>query len=166
MIHLKNRAQGVRDMTRETICHMVEQLGARYVEHVARSMVSMLTKGYMLHVLGYTLYAVLQVVAPKTAPGDLDHCLPLLLDVFMADALGATAKQKEVKPVAVKMKEAKSTAHAFKGFELLASVTSYPELPALLEPVKNFIVRSSVCAPMGLNYCVALISGTIADIPP
>ena len=142
-MHLKSRAQGVRDVSRETLYQIVGEMGPKYIEYVAREMEGMLNRGFMLHVFGYTLHGLLVHILPTAVAGDLDHCLGLLLDIFMADAVGQTASQKEINKIAAKSKETKSVGHSFHAFELLASLCSSVALPTLLYPVTTMLVCSS-----------------------
>lgn len=54
-------------------------------------------KGYMAHVLGYTLHSLLAAVADHPeAPGALDESVEPILGVLEADILGYIAEEKEV----------------------------------------------------------------------
>lgn len=142
LVQLKSRAQGVRDISRETLYQIISEMGPQYIEHVAREMSGMLNKGFMLHVFGYTLHGLLVHVLPIAQPGDLDHCMALLVEIFMADAVGNTASQKAIKKIAAKTKEAKSVGHSFHAFEILASLCSLPSLSALLSPLSTMLVST------------------------
>ncbi|RKO94831.1 hypothetical protein BDK51DRAFT_29883, partial [Blyttiomyces helicus] len=69
---LRSRTQDARDSTRDTLVKISLLLGARFMPFIVKELEGALTRGYQLHVLGYTLHSLLAAVVPTVASGDLD----------------------------------------------------------------------------------------------
>lgn len=78
---LKSRSFTIRELTRKTLCSMAVELGPRYLPFMIREMRSILTRGYQIHVLIFTVHALLNVLSEILVPGDLDPCLEDILEV-------------------------------------------------------------------------------------
>lgn len=91
--------------------------------------------------LGYTVHAILDAVAPVCEAGALNGCVEPLLDIFIDDIFGETSEEKEVEAIANKLKEARST-KSFESFSILAKFITPPKFSALLEPVKTVMAAS------------------------
>ena len=59
---LANRDQDVRDTTRKTLVQITKKLGVNYVHVVLRQMKMALHSGFMVHVLSYSVHAVLRAM--------------------------------------------------------------------------------------------------------
>lgn len=84
---LKNRIQSARDDARVVLVDMATELGPEYLPFVIEVMRSALPDyGFTAHVLGYTMHAVLEGVAPEAAnmPGSIDDCLPMIIPILEA----------------------------------------------------------------------------------
>lgn len=82
---LKLRLQRLRDDARTVLVAMATDLGPEYLPFTLEVLRSALPdRGYTAHVLGYTVHAVLEGVAPKAReePGSIDDCLPMILPVI------------------------------------------------------------------------------------
>src|SRR5690606_18721313 len=67
---------------RKALVACLNELGLEdYLQLVVRKLVSLLTKGYEVHVLGYTVHYILSECLPKPTGWKLDHCLEDLIDV-------------------------------------------------------------------------------------
>ena len=139
---LKSREQRVRDETRRTLQRVVAVLGPTHFSYVVRELRSSLNRGYMLHVLGFTVHSLLLGIVPQLKGGELDHCMDLLVQCCLEDIIGEVAEKKEVKAIADKLKEAQST-QSYDSFELLARVvTPETHLEQLVGAVRNVLVSS------------------------
>ena len=81
---LKLRLQRFRDDARAVLVAMATDLGPEYFPFTLEVLRSALPdRGYTAHILGYTVHAVLEGVAPKVAaePGSIDDCLPMIIPV-------------------------------------------------------------------------------------
>lgn len=68
-------------MTRETLQKIMVTLGPKYLGTLLHEMSVMLTRGYQVHVLIYTIHAVLVSLKNLFQPGDIDCNLQGILEV-------------------------------------------------------------------------------------
>ncbi|KAI8646706.1 armadillo-type protein [Parasitella parasitica] len=135
---IRSRAQDVRDITRETLFKISAFLGASYFNYIVKELRGALKKGYELHVLGYTVNALLLDMMPRLKVGDLDYCLRDLVDVLVNDIFGATGQEKDADEMTRKIKEAKSR-RSPASFELIAKITHFKNVGLLLVPLKDIM---------------------------
>jgi U3 small nucleolar RNA-associated protein 20 len=135
---LKNRnSQAVRDEARSALVSVTATLGPRYLHFIAGVLKGSLTKGFEVHVLGYTLYSVLVKLLETVKVGEIDYCLPLLLEILENDIMGEVAEEKNVEAIAIKMKETKHM-RSFESMRLIAQVITFPtQVPTMLGPVRR-----------------------------
>ncbi|CAM6096312.1 unnamed protein product [Calypogeia fissa] len=139
---LKSRSQAVRDEARAALVAITETLGANYLHFVVDVLQSSLTKGFELHVLGYTLNSVLVKLVPKLKVGEIDYCLKQILEVLEKDIMGEVAEEKDVEAIAGKMKETKHM-RSFESIKLLAQVVTFrTQIRALLGLVQRNLPKS------------------------
>ena len=138
---LKSRAQDARDMTRKTLTEITELLGPKYFLFILKELRGALLRGYQLHVLSFTMHTILVTVIPTYAPGDLDYCLPEMVDIIMDDIFGATGMEKDADGYISKMREVKSK-KSYDSMELLAQSTSLPNLRKLIRPISSILQES------------------------
>lgn len=135
---IRSRAQDVRDITRETLIKISAFLGSSYFSYIVKELRGALKKGYELHVLGYTVNALLLDMMPRLKVGDLDYCLRDLVDVLVSDIFGATGQEKDTDEMTGKIKEAKSR-RSPASFELIAKITHFKNVGLLLVPLKDIM---------------------------
>lgn len=140
---LKNRnSQAVRDEARAALVSVAAILGPRYLHFIAGVLKASLTKGFELHVLGYTLNSILVKLVPSVTVGEMDYCLELLLEVLENDIMGEVAEEKSVDAIAGKMKETKH-ARSFESMRLIAQVITVPsQVPVILSPIRRNLQKS------------------------
>ncbi|KAI8870069.1 hypothetical protein GQ42DRAFT_122869, partial [Ramicandelaber brevisporus] len=134
---LRSRRIDVRSATRDTLVKIAKHLGPAYVQFIVKEMQSALTQGYQLHVLGYSAYTLLHMCHT----GDLDYCLPDLVELFIQDIFGAIGSEKESADWVGKMKESKAK-KGYDAFGLLARVTPVPSLGTLLLPLREILTET------------------------
>nr|CAG8462811.1 15738_t:CDS:10 [Entrophospora candida] len=71
---LRIRQQEVRDVTRGTLIKISSYLGSTYFSFIVKELKAALTKGYQLHILGYTLNSLLVDLIPNLQVGEIDDC--------------------------------------------------------------------------------------------
>lgn len=71
-------------------------LGPYYLPFLVHELHQGLSRGYQLHVLGYTVHAVLRGIQPQCADGTLEDGLEEMMDIFINDVFGDVAEEKEV----------------------------------------------------------------------
>ncbi|USW56121.1 Putative down-regulated-in-metastasis protein [Septoria linicola] len=135
---LRSRSQEARDQTRKALAQILEFVGPTYFGFILKELKGSLKRGYQLHVLSFTVHSLLVGSLDTFNAGDLDECLPHLMDVIMDDIFGVTGQEKDAEEYKSGMKEVKSS-KSYDTMELLARVTPIKRLGALVRPVRNML---------------------------
>ncbi|OBZ87321.1 U3 small nucleolar RNA-associated protein 20 [Choanephora cucurbitarum] len=135
---IRSRAQDVRDITRETLIKISAFLGHTYFDFIIKELRAALQKGYELHVLGYTVNSLLLDMFPRLSVGDLDYCLPQLVDLLVSDIFGETGQEKDADEMTGKTKEARSR-RSPAAFEMISKITEFKNVGLLLIPLKDIM---------------------------
>ncbi|KAK5808754.1 armadillo-type protein [Linnemannia elongata] len=144
---LKSRQQEARDTTRDTLIKITMFLGAGYFNFILKEMKGALLRGYQLHVLGFTVHAMLTHLVPTLQVGELDYCLKEIIDVLINDIFGETGIEKETEEITGKMKEAKSNL-SFHSFELMAGIIEFKNMGLIMIPIKELLSESEAVKVM------------------
>lgn len=78
---LKSRLESVRRVTRETLQNIMLTLGTSYMSMLLNEMTALLTQGFQVHVLIYTIHAIFVSLSERFEKGHMDSCLPYILEV-------------------------------------------------------------------------------------
>lgn len=78
---LKSRLESVRRVTRETLQNIMVTLGTSYMSMLLNEMTALLTQGFQVHVLIYTIHAIFVSLRELFEKGHMDGCLPYILEV-------------------------------------------------------------------------------------
>ncbi|CAO3617504.1 unnamed protein product [Cunninghamella echinulata] len=135
---IRSRAQDVRDIARDTLLKINTFLGVSYFQYIVKELKSALLRGYELHVLGYTVNALLYEMSSRINIGDLDYCMEDIVQVLINDIFGKTGQEKEAEGMTGKTKEAKSH-RSPATYELLAKLIKFSNVGILLVPLKNIM---------------------------
>lgn len=135
---LRSRTQESRDLTRKTLVEISTLIGPSCFGFILRELRTSLAKGYQLHVLSFTVHAILVATTNIYKPGELDYCLPQILSVIMDDIFGATGQEKDAEEYISKMKEVKSS-KSCDSMELIAKVTSIDSFVHLIAPLQTLL---------------------------
>ena len=135
---LRSRAQESRDLTRKTLVEISVLIGPSCFGFVLKELRSSLMKGYQLHVLSYTVHAILVATASVFRPGELDYCLPQIVAVILDDIFGAIGQEKDAEEYISKMKEVKSS-KSYDSMELMSKITSIDSFVHLITPLQNLL---------------------------
>lgn len=135
---LRSRTQESRDLTRKTLVDISALIGPSCFGFVLRELRSSLARGYQLHVLSYTVHAILVATADTFAPGELDYCVPQIVSVIMDDVFGATGQEKDAEEYISKMKEVKSS-KSFDSMELISKTSGIESFIGLLRPLQSLL---------------------------
>lgn len=140
---LKNRkSQAVRDEARSALVAVAAILGPRYLHYIAGVLKASLTKGFEVHVLGYTLNSLLVKLIPTVKPGEIDYCLEQLLGLLENDIFGEVAEEKTVEAIAGRMKETRHV-RSFESVRLISQVITFPsQVPVMLNIVRRNLHKS------------------------
>ncbi|XP_004349859.1 hypothetical protein CAOG_01339 [Capsaspora owczarzaki ATCC 30864] len=143
---LKSHNQQARDEARATLGEMLQTVGAEFLPVFLRNLQNALARGYQLHILGFTLHAVLsRVLALHTAnpvPASqeaVDSCAPDIVRIILDDTFGEVGKEKEVQGITAKSKEARSR-RGGECMELLCRLISFKFFPSVvLSPMSSLL---------------------------
>ncbi|XP_011686919.1 PREDICTED: small subunit processome component 20 homolog isoform X2 [Wasmannia auropunctata] len=138
---LKSRLESVRRSTRETLQKIMITLGPKYLHHLLKEMNTLLTKGFQVHVLVYTIQAVLFALKPYYQKRDINNNLQSILSVCKVDLFGLTAEEKEVAGIVKNVSEARST-KSFDIFHILAEFITESCLLDLILPLKEVLMKT------------------------
>ncbi|XP_012535697.1 small subunit processome component 20 homolog [Monomorium pharaonis] len=138
---LKSRMESVRRATRETLQKIMITLGPKYLHHLLKELNTLLTKGFQVHVLAYTVQAVLVALKPYFQKFDINNNLQSILSVCKVDLFGLTAEEKEVAGIVKNVSEAKST-KSFDIFHILAEFITDSCLLDLILPLKEILMKT------------------------
>ncbi|CAK4443168.1 unnamed protein product [Aphanomyces euteiches] len=150
---LRSKDETIRASARTTLVRIAVELGPSYLLAIVSELEHSLQMGYMVHVLSYTLFAILEKVAsaceqrapepltagnnsetPQSSP--LDDCVPLIVNILVRDIFGDVGDERAEKTKS-KTKEAKAC-RSFDSFELVARCINFlpnPTIHSLLLPV-------------------------------
>lgn len=78
---LKSHLESVRRVARETLQKIMITLGPKYLSLLLEEMTPLLSRGYQVHVLVFTVHGVLNCLKDMYEPKDLDTVLLTVLNV-------------------------------------------------------------------------------------
>ncbi|XP_066447495.1 small subunit processome component 20 homolog [Eleutherodactylus coqui] len=139
---LRNRAQEIRDIARNTLIKILETLGPSYLHYVVKEMQSALVKGYQVHVLTFTVNLLLKNLKARLKSGDLDGCMDSLIQIFNHELFGDIAEEKEVRGIVSKVMEARSS-KSYDSYELLAEFVGKDHVIKLILPLKEVLEKTT-----------------------
>uniref|UniRef100_A0A146LBX0 Small subunit processome component 20 n=2 Tax=Lygus hesperus TaxID=30085 RepID=A0A146LBX0_LYGHE len=138
---LKSRLESVRKITRETLQTILVSLGPDYLPTLVREMKGLLTRGYQIHVLVYSIHSVLVPLEPHFQKGQLDKCAHSIIEICRMDLFGRASEEKEVNQIVGKLLEARAT-RSFDTFKILSKYVTERYLLDLLLPLKEELSRT------------------------
>ncbi|KAH6924225.1 hypothetical protein HPB50_013888 [Hyalomma asiaticum] len=139
---LKSRSRDVREAARGTLVKVMSSLGAPYVKYLFSQMRAVLKRGYQIHVLTYTVHAVLSAMSSALVSGDLDACFEDIIEICQAELFSDVAEEKEVVQIGSKVREAKAT-KSFAIYHILGSVASKDSLRQLTPALSEVLLSTS-----------------------
>ncbi|XP_063164718.1 small subunit processome component 20 homolog [Candoia aspera] len=140
---LRNRAQEIRDIARNTLIKIMEALGPQYLQYVLKEMESTLVSGYQVHVLTFTVHLLLKSLAnDRLQVGDLDPCIELLMEIFNRELFGEIAEEKEVKGIVSKVMEARRS-KSYDSYEILAKYVGKNQVIKVILPLKEILENTT-----------------------
>ncbi|KAH9925892.1 armadillo-type protein [Epithele typhae] len=138
---LKSKSQETRDLARETLCRIARVLGPDYLSLMIREMRGALLRGPHLHVLAYSVHALLV----HLTSGDhvstfhtLDSCVADVAAVSSEVIFGESGKDVQAEGFKTKMREVRgSSSRGVDSFALVAKYITPTKISALLHPIRN-----------------------------
>uniref|UniRef100_A0A914NPT3 U3 small nucleolar RNA-associated protein 20 C-terminal domain-containing protein n=1 Tax=Meloidogyne incognita TaxID=6306 RepID=A0A914NPT3_MELIC len=85
---LMSRSISVRQGARKLMINLVKIVGPLQFPHIIRELKQTMNKGYQIHVMIFTVHALISAIAEDLKPGDLDSCLRELLEICKWEAFG------------------------------------------------------------------------------
>ncbi|XP_073974567.1 small subunit processome component 20 homolog isoform X2 [Rhodnius prolixus] len=138
---LKSRLDSVRRVTRETLQTIMLSLGCDYLPLLIHEMSTLLTKGFHVHVLVYSVHSVLKVLTPHFKQGSIDACIHSLLKICSLDLFGHASEEKEVNQILGKVFEARAN-RSYDVYHILATYASENYLLNIILPLKEELSRT------------------------
>ncbi|XP_074082789.1 small subunit processome component 20 homolog [Macrotis lagotis] len=135
---LRNRAQEIRDVARNTLTKIIETLGVHYLQYILKELQTTLVRGYQVHVLTFTIYILLKGLASSLKVGELDPCLDIMIGVFNHELFGSVAEEKEVKGIISKVMEARRS-KSYDSYEILGKFVGKDQVTKLILPLKEIL---------------------------
>ena len=144
---LKSRDEPIRVASRETLVRIAIELGPMYLYPIITELQQSLREGYMVHVLSFTLHAILArmvpLITPKQSDSPLDTCIHSIMKILMEDLFGEAGKAKDGTDSGFKskMKEAKAC-KSLDTIELVAAGLSFlpsTSIHRVLQPVTQVL---------------------------
>ncbi|OMJ25217.1 U3 small nucleolar RNA-associated protein 20 [Smittium culicis] len=153
---LKVRRQETRDTTRLTLSKILEFLGPNYFGFVLDSLVTTLQKGFMKHVLCYSLNYLLTNI--KYEPGSLDYTIEKITNVFIKSMFENI--KDESKSMNNTYKETRTGINkAPLSLELLSQIVGINKISVLLLPLIDILnLTNSVSTIKLVKRCLQNIS--------
>lgn len=139
---LSSHLQSSRDSARSTLVSISKMLGPVYLSYIIKGLTTALTRGYQLHVLGYTLHAIISENAASYQAGSIDSCVGAIVKICVQDIFGETGKEREVQELKGKMREIKIT-KSFETLEHLCKVISFHQVNVVLLPIKEQMLETN-----------------------
>ena len=123
---LKSKEQRTRNTTKLTLCKMVEELGTDYVLIVITELRRCLREGFMLHVLGNVIHAILNSLPSGVS---LNMCLDDVVEVMTEDVFGDVAKQRKRDSGYVPSKDIQEaqSCKSYSTYEIMASRVTFDD---------------------------------------
>ena len=149
---LRSKSQETRDLARETLCRIACALGPTYLPLMIREMRAALLRGPHLHVLAYSVHAILVHVTSgdHAATFDrLDDCVADVASVSAEVVFGESGKDVQAEGFKTKMREVRaSSSKGVDSFALLAKHITPPKISALLLPIRNIMQETETLKVM------------------
>ncbi|XP_074127468.1 small subunit processome component 20 homolog [Sminthopsis crassicaudata] len=139
---LRNRAQEIRDVARNTLTKIIETLGVHYLQYILKELQTTLVRGYQVHVLTFTIYILLKGLASSLKVGELDPCLDIMIGIFNHELFGSVAEEKEVKGIISKVMEARRS-KSYDSYEILGQFVGKDQVTKLILPLKEILQNTT-----------------------
>ena len=167
---LKSRAQSIRDLARSTLVTVLQIIGPYYLNYVLVELRGILKRGFMFHVLTFTIYSLLNGVSDQLRPLDIESCIDLIVEICNEELFSDAAEEKEIDKITSKTAEAKKT-RSYDVYRLIGKYISAGSLVKVYLPLKTELGRATEHKVMSKidsclqKLCVGLVENTFIDHP-
>lgn len=155
---LRSKAQEARDDARKALSQILTIVGPQYLDYVVNELTSILNKGAYVHVLGYTVYSLLQSLLPDVAELD-SKSVENICGIFIKDRFGDIRQEKDDPNYKSTWKEVKDNKKSLSGFKLVASVVSPTQLTYLTNVLHDELIRKQSQASKLDEVYVQVLNG-------
>lgn len=140
---LRSKDQHTRDLTRLTICNIAASAGIDALPTVVKELRRALQRGPQLHVLAFTVHAILVRLAADPEKVDFDGSLAELVPVLGDDCFGTPSKDRASQEFRAKTKFREVRSYkSLDSFQLLAQTISPGKISVLLAPIRDLLQRT------------------------
>ncbi|GAA5834879.1 hypothetical protein JCM11251_002051 [Rhodosporidiobolus azoricus] len=146
---LRSRDQHLRDLVRGTLVNIVAATGGDILKRAVKELRKALARGPQLHVLAFTVHALLVRLVESPEATDFDSALEEVVAVLDDDVFGAPNKDRQSQEFRSKTKfrEVRSF-KSLDSFQLLARVVSPSRIAALLAPLRTVMAQTDSAKPL------------------
>lgn len=138
----RSKSQETRDLAKDTMIKIAVTLGPEWLAQLVREMKGALQRGPQLHVLAFTIHAVLVHVTSLASAefSDLDDCVTDVVNIAAEVIFGESGKDLQAEGFKTKMREVRtSTSKGLDTFQLVARLISPAKMSQLLLPVREVL---------------------------
>jgi U3 small nucleolar RNA-associated protein 20 len=140
---LRSKSQDTRDLARNAICNIALSLGPDYFPMVVKELRVTLARGPQLHVLAFTVHALLLRVVESQTPFDVDEALGDIVPVIADDIFGQPARDRESQEFRAKSKFREVRAcKSLDSFQMVARIVSPERIARVLAPIRDVLQRT------------------------
>ncbi|GAA5903256.1 hypothetical protein JCM8208_002254 [Rhodotorula glutinis] len=146
---LRSRDQHVRDLVRNTLANIVVATDGDLLSRTVKELRKALARGPQLHVLAFTVHALLVRLAETPDEVDFDDALGQVVPVLDDDIFGAPSKDRMSPEFRAKTKfrEVRSF-KSLDSFQVLARVISPTKIATLLAPLRGILGSTDAAKPL------------------
>ncbi|GAA5945352.1 hypothetical protein JCM3775_002195 [Rhodotorula graminis] len=146
---LRSRDQHVRDLVRNTLANIVVATDGDLLSRTVKELRKALARGPQLHVLAFTVHALLVRLAETPDKVDFDDALGQVVPVLDDDIFGAPSKDRQSPEFRAKTKfrEVRSF-KSLDSFQVLARVISPTKIASLLAPLRGILGSTDAAKPL------------------
>ncbi|GAA5969246.1 hypothetical protein JCM11641_007524 [Rhodosporidiobolus odoratus] len=146
---LRSRDQHIRDLVRATLTNIVASTGGDTLTRAVKELRKALARGPQLHVLAFTVHALLVRLVETPDKVDWEDALDSTVAVLDDDVFGAPNKDRQSQEFRSKTKfrEVRSF-KSLDSFQLLARVVSPARISSLLAPLRSVISQTDSAKPL------------------
>ena len=149
---LRSKSQETRDLVRETLCRIACIMGLAYLSLLIREMRCALLRGPHLHVLAYSVHALLVHVTTGDHASSfqtLDDCVNDVATISAEVIFGESGKDVQAEGFKTKMREVRgSSSKGVDAFALLAKHITPAKISSLLLPIRNIMQETETLKMM------------------
>lgn len=143
----RSKSQETRDLAKDTIIKIAVTLGPEWLAQLVKEMKQALQRGPQLHILAFTVHAILVHVTSLASGefGDLDDCVSDVVAIAAEVVFGESGKDLQAEGFKTKMREVRtSNSKGLDTFQLVARLISPAKMSQLLLPVREVLQTTEV----------------------